>query len=291
MYRFAIHLIALSCVLLLGLFSVTTATYAQTAGISSPAPGQTVNGIVFITGTTTDPNFSRYEIAFLQEVNLGLGWVVFADGDQQVVNGNLAVWDTTVGQNSGAPIFPDGAYQLRLRVVRQDLSYAEYFVGNITVQNNTPVEPLATLAIATPELSTPPTEVALPPSLTPEFTAIPTAIPTATPLPTRIEPTLIATPDPNLPPAQEGELLPTLTPFPTSTPAPTEVRENPVIAEVSADSANELVEDVLSIDSQQFGRAFRQGMLFTIGLFGLFGLYLLIRAIIRWIWRLVSANW
>jgi hypothetical protein len=93
-----------------------------------------------------------------------------------VVQGRLALWDTTV--------IPDGQYSLRLRVVRVDGNYDEYFVRGIQVVNTRPV--------ATPTREATPTIVIAVPTV-----ASPTPRPTETPLPTS-EPT--ATPEPmNLP--------------------------------------------------------------------------------------------
>ena len=93
---------------------------AQTGnGIYEPADGDTVSGIVAVRGTAVHPQFLRYELAFLQISSPGSDWIVFAQGDQPVQDDTLALWDTTVGQPA-SPVFPDGKYRLRLRVVRED---------------------------------------------------------------------------------------------------------------------------------------------------------------------------
>jgi len=106
-----------------------------------------------------------------------------------VVQGRLALWDTTV--------IPDGQYSLRLRVVRVDGNYDEYFVRGIQVVNTRPV---ATPTREATPTSSRPTDI---PTATPTIViavptvASPTPRPTDTPLPTS-EPT--ATPEPmNLP--------------------------------------------------------------------------------------------
>ena len=75
--------------------------------------------------------------------------MVFAEGDRPVVNGSLAIWDTTVGYPSN-PVFPDGVYHLRLRVVRQDYNYDEYFVNNLVVSNAMTPTPTETATQKTP---------------------------------------------------------------------------------------------------------------------------------------------
>ena len=44
-----------------------------------------------------------------------------------VINGRLGIWHTTT--------VPGGSYKLRLRVMRRDGNYDEYFVRNIPVSN------------------------------------------------------------------------------------------------------------------------------------------------------------
>lgn len=307
--------------LLLTLFALTTATvHAQAAGFTNPPPSSTINGVVLIQGTATDPNFLRYEIAFLREDNPGAGWIVFGEGNQPVINGTLAVWDTTVGQSVNAPVFPDGRYQLRMRVVRQDSNYDEFFVGGLVIANNsTPAEPpteIPTIALptetvqaaptATPvqlpgETPIAPTDPANPPTTaTPDWqatadaqNATPTFVPTATSLVTRIAPTAItvATLDPTV--IAVPDVLPTLTPFPTPPPLPTAEGQGFVLANADGDAAEpaEIVENVVSFDYSQFGTAFGQGFRFVFLLFGILALYLLVRNGIRWLWRLISSNW
>lgn len=300
---------------------------AQTSGISSPTAGQTVTGVINVTGTATDANFLRFELAFLRDATPETGWIVFADGDQQVVNGVLATWDTTVGQNVNAPIYPDGSYQLRLRVVRNDFNYDEYFVGNIIIENGSTVDLPTQPPPPPPPTETPlPTEEAIPeqateeptlpptiapeqpseqivedsePSPTPTPSATPTPVPTATPLPTRDVPTAIPTiilePTLEAPP----EILPTLTPFPSPTPEATRdqtnfelvVPEGDDSAEQQIDDVNSFVEAVFDVDYSQFGSAFSRGVRWAFIGFALVGLYFAVRAIVRWLWQTISSNW
>src|SRR5690606_20621533 len=117
--------------LLVSILFVATPVQAQfQSGISSPESGDTIAGVVIVQGTANHESFLRYEVAF----DNGNDWIVFAEGEQPVVNGSLAVWDATVGQPQD-PVFPDGTYRLRLRVVRQDYNYDEYLVENIIVSN------------------------------------------------------------------------------------------------------------------------------------------------------------
>lgn len=292
------------CLLLLAM--LVKNTHAQTVGITSPTAGSTVNGVVLVEGTATDANFLRYELAFLQDANPGAGWIVFADGDQQVINGTLAIWDTTVGLNAGAPVFPDGTYQLRLRIVRADFNYDEYFTNNITINNSAPVTtesptpiPTAVPPTATTQSQPPPnnTAVATQPAtatVEPTATGTPTEIPTATPLPDRDVPTLIPTIPITLPPEQPG-VLPSLTPFPTPTPQATLEGQNfnPIFREDEGEGADtaSILDSVFGFDYSLFGEAFTTGVRFAFYIFAAFGVYLLIRTGVRWIWRTISSNW
>ncbi|MGC9336195.1 MAG: hypothetical protein ACP5JJ_18790, partial [Anaerolineae bacterium] len=99
------------------------------------------------------------------------------------VQGRLGLWDTT--------IIPDGVYSLRLRVVRVDGNYDEYFVRGIQVSNTQPTEtptPEATPTAAAPTDTPAPTPtivIAVPtmvsPTPRPTSTPLPTAPPTETP--------------------------------------------------------------------------------------------------------------
>jgi hypothetical protein len=238
-------------------FLLAAPVWAQGSnGVTSPAPGDTISGIVLVEGTAADPSFLRYELAFFNEGNPGAGWIVFAEGDQSVVGGTLAVWDTTVGRNVGAPVFPDGVYQLRLRVVKADYNYNEYFTGGIIVSNDD----------ATP-------------TATPGGDSTPTA-PTPTPFG---NPTQTAVP---------LDILPTLTPFPTPSRQATPVNELASAGTGDDDpgsTADEpgLIERVTAVDTGQFGRAFWQGAKLTAYLFVALFAYLFLRAVWRRLWRLV----
>lgn len=209
-------------------------------------------------GTATDPSFLRYELAFLNETAPGGDWIVFAQGDQPVVDGTLAVWDTTVGSGSN-PVFPDGRYQLRLRVVRQDFNYDEYFVTNLTIANDT-VTPSPTATSATTD---------------PVETSAPQAGETALPVVTQPVP----------------DVLPSLTPFPTPSPQATPVNEplgpGSDGGAAGTEEGQGVFDRIASIDTSQFGAAFWQGVRFVGLIFGLLAAYLLLRGVFRRLWRLL----
>ena len=120
------------------------------------------------------------------KVEFGVGpnpqqWAVIGDlHDSPVVNGQLAVWDTTA--------LPDGVYSLRLQAVKQDGNWEEFFVRQVSIVN--------TLPTATPSPTVTPTVKATStPRATPKATATlqiiaPTAalsMPTVTPTLSRPE--------------------------------------------------------------------------------------------------------
>lgn len=236
---------------------VTPAAAQALNGISSPLEGDMVSGIVLVEGTATDPDFLRYELAF----NRGADWIVFAEGTRPVQQGTLAVWDTTVGYPN-APVFPDGTYQLRLRVVRQDYNYDEYFVRNLTLVNSGP----------TPTATAP----------TPEATAGAAA----TPSPSPAAGTSAA--------GEQPPLLPSLTPFPTPTaPATT----GGVVAAGGRPDATQVPEGergwaqrLQAVDTGQFSRAFWFGVRIAFYAFAVLAAYFVLRGLVRHLWRHLSAR-
>jgi hypothetical protein len=142
------------------------------AGISSPRDNAVVAGAVAIQGTATHSDFWKYELYYspmaVEE------WVFIGQvHETPVINGQLEIWYT----NS----VPDGAYRLRLRVVRRDGNYDEYFVRNISVSNTLPT--VTPTPEVTPTLASTPSP--LPP--TPTILVEQPQVPTATPQPTMVE--------------------------------------------------------------------------------------------------------
>lgn len=254
-HRRTVRIGLLLCILLSMLAGRTPYAFAQAPnGITSPAPGDVVTGVVIIRGTATHNSFLRYELAFRS----GVDWIVMADGDTPVVDGTLAIWDTTVAGPQGR-IFPDGSYELRLRVVRLDYNYDEYFVSNVQVANEG--------AVATPTPTASPEGAEDAPE---QGTAVPT-------LPGEVG-------------AGTPVVLPSLTPFPTPSRPATPVNDS--LGEsgdqppgTDAGGGAGVLEQLRQVDLGQFGRAFWEGVRFTFLLFAALGVYLLLRAAVRWLWR------
>jgi len=154
-----------------------------TAEITLPQQGETVRGVVLIVGTALHPDFNNYTLEFGFDPNVDQQWFPVQDPvAQQVQDGPLAEWDTTV--------VADGTYQLRLRVVRNDGQTDEFTVTGITVSNAVPtqpptvvpsVTPSSTVGVPTPGPSPTPL-IQQPPTSTPRPTATPGG-PTLTPTP------------------------------------------------------------------------------------------------------------
>ena len=110
------------------------------SGITSPEQGSSVSGPVPIMGTATGAPFARYELSYKESSRGDEAYSYFGGETRQVVNGQLGVWHTDV--------LAPGTYTLRLRVVRPDGNYGEFFVHKISVSQDpitpTPDEPTPT---------------------------------------------------------------------------------------------------------------------------------------------------
>lgn len=226
---------------------------AATSGISQPAAGDTLAGVVEVRGTAVDANYLRYELAFRPESGTDADWIVFAEGEQPVRDGVLAVWDTTVGRAAGAPVWPDGRYRLRLRVVRTDYNYSEYFVTDLTISNDGTPTPTATATLTGTVTAGQPAA-----DETPAFAAL--------------------TP------------IPSLTPFATLTPLPTAVRVAAAEGEgggtaVATEVPGGVLGQLAAAETDRLAAAFWLGVRLTGYAFGLLLLYVLLRAAGRRVWR------
>jgi len=129
-------------------------------GITSPATGSSVRGSVAVRGTASSESFARYELYFKQEPSGDESYIWFAGNTAQVFDGELGTWQT----GDLAP----GTYTLRLRIVRPDGNYGEFFARDLRVNleaptptpTETPSGPTPTpISIDTPTPITQPTPV------------------------------------------------------------------------------------------------------------------------------------
>ena len=140
------------------------------AAITSPRDRAVVRDKVSIQGTATHPEFWKYEAAYGPEPNPDNQWILIGMvHETQVVDNVLETWDTT--------LLPDGNYSLRLRVVRRDGNYDEYFVRQISVANAQPTD------TPTPEVTPTPTDTPTPLPPTPTIMIELPILPSPTPRP------------------------------------------------------------------------------------------------------------
>jgi hypothetical protein len=141
----------------------------QRAVITSPQDRDIVRGLLVIKGTAAHPDFWKYEVYFAPEPNPNDQWQLLGLYETQVTDGRLETWDTSQ--------VPDGTYSLRLRVVRTDGNYDEYYVREISVINAQPTETPTTTptpeATRTPLPPTPTVIIEQPPTSTPRPTSTP----------------------------------------------------------------------------------------------------------------------
>jgi hypothetical protein len=175
--RWIMIVASMPMVLLVALILLNTgfspqSAWAQTeSGIISPVPGSTVSGAVPVIGTAVSENFDRYELAYKPEPSGEEAYAYLGEGREQVVGGQLGVWQTDG--------LAQGEYSLRMRVVRTDGNYTEYFVTDLTVgeeEEPTPTPedtPTPLPATATPILAQP----TVPPTATPVLQATPVITP------------------------------------------------------------------------------------------------------------------
>ena len=154
----AVLTVVISALVLFGRFP--DQVYAQ-SGISAPASGATVSGDVPIIGTAVIDPFQRYELYYKLEPSGDDAYIYFDGGTNQVTNGQLAIWRT-------ATLAP-GTYSIRLRVVKTDGNYGEFFATGLVVNQGAEPTPTPT-----------------PTSGEPTPTPIPTATFTPAPQPTPI---------------------------------------------------------------------------------------------------------
>ncbi len=91
--------------------------------VTNPADGETVSGLMTVTGAADFPDFFKYEV--LLKSGNQLAWV--ATGYAPVINGNLARLDSR--------IFLDGTYQMVIRQVRSDSNYTDFPGPTFTIEN------------------------------------------------------------------------------------------------------------------------------------------------------------
>lgn len=116
--------------------------------ITSPEVSQEIRGIVPIIGSALVPDFQYYKVEYGNGPDPSQWFLIGSMREAPVVNGQLEIWDTTR--------LPDGVYSLRLRAVRRDGNYGEFFVRQVVIVNARPTHtPTSEEASPTPTAAAP----------------------------------------------------------------------------------------------------------------------------------------
>ena len=218
--------------------------------IAQPAQDSAVRGVVQVVGTAVHPEFQRYELYYAPwPVPSDNAWTFIGDAhfNQQPL-GLLGTWDSRS--------VTDGAYALRLRVVKQDGNYFDSDPRRVLVANTRPVESPTPAVTDTPEPL--PTESPATPTV---VVAVPTSAQEATPTPIQI-------------PAQTPEsgatpLLPTVQAAGTSQPG--------------AATAGSITDQLFS--PQRLVAAAKKAATYTLAGFAIIGLFFGVKALLVWLWQ------
>ncbi len=150
---------------------------AQGSGINFPPETEVLRGVTEVRGTTTHPDFWKYEVAAAPAGTQN--WFNIAVSETAVANGVLGLWDTRS--------VSDGTYSIRLRIVKRDGNYDEYFVVRTQVANTGPVDTPTPQETPPPPHPPPPPPAAAPPRVGPpphpKATAAPAGPPPTAPPP------------------------------------------------------------------------------------------------------------
>lgn len=114
---------------LLGPFASVTPARAQSDenGITKPLSGATISDITPIQGIADDPAFLKWQLDLLPEGKAEQANFLALGRSSRPTVATFTSLDTT--------LYPDGEYVLRLRVVREDTNYNEYFTA-VTIDNS-----------------------------------------------------------------------------------------------------------------------------------------------------------
>ncbi len=100
--------------------------------ITEPANNAVLQGTVQIIGSADHPTFQFYIVEFHPEPVTNDRWQIIGDiHDTPAVDTVLETWNTA--------LVPDGSYTLRLRTVRLDGNYTEFFAQQVVVSNAQPL--------------------------------------------------------------------------------------------------------------------------------------------------------
>ena len=148
--------------------------------ISEPSGGDALQGLIIIQGNSAVDGYQSSSVAFSYTNDPTGTWFLITESTTAVSNGALATWDTAK--------ISDGAYNLRLLVMKTDGTQVTTFANGLRVRNYSPIEtdtpapPTATIT-SLPPTSCESTVQPITPLNTATITNTPIH-PTTTPLPT-----------------------------------------------------------------------------------------------------------
>ena len=228
--------------------------------IAQPEQDAVVRGVAQVVGTATHPDFQRYELYYTPwPVASDNAWIFIGPDAhyQQQPLGLLGTWDSRA--------VPDGAYGLRLRVVRKDGNYLDSEARRVTVAN-----------VNAPETATPTPEVT--PTVTPggEPTEQPTMEPTATIM---VELPGQKTPSP-------GATLTVTEQAAGGAPTPA---VTPILSSGSSGTGDGPGLDGLTqgLNLDRVGASAKRAAVYTVGSFAVIGLFFGVKALLVWAWHRV----
>ena len=104
----------------------------QELEINSPAGGESLQGVVSVTGTVRAAHLVSYEVSFAYQSDPTQTWFLIAQGSAPVEQGLLANWDTST--------ITDGVYRLRVQMYLNDGQVKDIVLYGLRVRNYSPVE-------------------------------------------------------------------------------------------------------------------------------------------------------
>lgn len=214
--------------------------------IAQPEQDAAVRGVVQLIGSAVHPQFQRYELYYAPwPVPSDQAWIFIGDAHfQQQPLGLLGTWDSRSVQ--------DGAYALRVRVVKQDGNYNDSDPRRVLVANASPLPTPTPAARETP--SAPPEE--------------PTALPTELPATATI--------------VVEAPVIESPTPIATAAPQPS---PTPILASGGAGESTALSEVEGILSPVRLVDVAKKTAIYTAGFFVLLGVFFGIKALLVWLIR------
>jgi len=162
LYELSIDLkIGLICISLQGVLNLTVAmkqltfclifsvvlliagfTLPENIIVNNPQSGQSVQGVVEITGSVVSDTFSSAEVYYSYGNSENETWFLISQMNQKVENAVIARWDTTT--------ISDGEYQIKVKLIKVDNSIEELIVKPVYVNNYTPQPTTAPVSTSIP---------------------------------------------------------------------------------------------------------------------------------------------